>query len=173
MLRSSLLSGAILLLAGSVAFAREWTDSTGKFKQEGDLVDFDGHLVVLKKGSGQLVALAVDKLSKKDQEFLASKPAKEEMKACSECKDRTWTMKNGTTVKGKVLKYGRRDVTITRKDSKLLVNDISWSDLDDWRKYALLQVVSQGEGRNSRRKNRSNLCSSLRKESPWSIPWPE
>ena len=147
MLRSSLLSGAILLLAGSVAIGREWTDSTGKFKQEGDLVDFDGHLVVLKKGSGQLVALAVDKLSKKDQEFLASKPAKEEMKACSECKDRTWTMKNGTTVKGKVLKYGRRDVTITRKDSKLLANDIPWSDLDDWRKYALLQVVSQGEGK--------------------------
>ena len=44
-------------LCSQIAFAREWKDNSGKMSQEADLVDFDLHLVILKKADGSLVAV--------------------------------------------------------------------------------------------------------------------
>ncbi len=62
-----------LLLAVAVsASAREWTDNTGTYKTEADLVEVRGTHVVLKKSNGQIISLPIDRLSKSDQEYLAS-----------------------------------------------------------------------------------------------------
>jgi hypothetical protein len=50
---------------------RTWTDSTGQFQIEAELVKIEDGKVQLKQKNGQLVAIVLDKLSKADQEFLA------------------------------------------------------------------------------------------------------
>lgn len=50
--------------------AREWSDSTGKFKIEADLLDATAESVQLKKPSGEEVVVPLARLSKPDQEFV-------------------------------------------------------------------------------------------------------
>ena len=50
---------------------RTWTDSTGKFQIEAELVKVEDGKVQLKQKDGQLLAIALEKLSKEDQEYLA------------------------------------------------------------------------------------------------------
>lgn len=56
----------------SSAVAREWTDSTGKFKVQADLIRVTDGKVELKKADGSLLKFPLEKLSKLDQEFLKS-----------------------------------------------------------------------------------------------------
>jgi hypothetical protein len=65
--------------------------------------------------------MPLDKLSEKDRAFLSSKEAK---LALSEAdRPQRWTMKNGMTIVGQVVGYGRKDVTIQRRRGKVYVND--------------------------------------------------
>lgn len=52
------------------ALARKWTDSTGNFSLEAELVDFKDGKVRLKRTDGKIITVAFTKLSKPDQEFL-------------------------------------------------------------------------------------------------------
>lgn len=58
---------------GPVAELRTWSDTTGKFQIEATLVSVADGKVQLKKKSGEIVAVPIDKLSKEDQEFLEKK----------------------------------------------------------------------------------------------------
>lgn len=64
---------ALLLCAvvnPSTAFARKWTDSTGKHSREGDFVELkDGH-VWLMQANGENCTIAFEKLSKPDQDYV-------------------------------------------------------------------------------------------------------
>jgi hypothetical protein len=53
-----------------MAFARKWTDSTGKYTVEADFVDFRDDNVRLKKDNGDTISLPIEKLSRDDQEFV-------------------------------------------------------------------------------------------------------
>ncbi len=64
-------AGLLLAVAVSVS-AREWTDNTGTYKTEANLVEVRGNQVVLKKSNGQVISLPIDRLSKSDQEYLES-----------------------------------------------------------------------------------------------------
>jgi hypothetical protein len=59
-------------LAVSFAFARKWTDSTGKYSVEADFVDFNDGKVTLKKENGGTLSISIDKLSQADQEYVKS-----------------------------------------------------------------------------------------------------
>ncbi|WP_425396317.1 SHD1 domain-containing protein [Aeoliella sp.] len=61
---------AILQTAAVRAEMRTWTDITGKFSVEAELVEVKDGKAVLKKTSGENVAVPIEKLSKADQEFL-------------------------------------------------------------------------------------------------------
>jgi mono/diheme cytochrome c family protein len=52
---------------------REWTDVTGKFKVEAELVAVRSGKVFLEKPDGSVITVPLDKLSAGDQEFLKSK----------------------------------------------------------------------------------------------------
>jgi len=52
--------------------AREWTDSTGVFTVEADLVEVAGATVRLKKTDGTIIAVSVKRLSDADQQYLKS-----------------------------------------------------------------------------------------------------
>ena len=49
---------------------RTWTDITGKFKIEAELVDYDGKKVTIKKTDGTETVLPIAKISKTDREYV-------------------------------------------------------------------------------------------------------
>lgn len=51
---------------------RTWTDSTGKYKIKASFVRMEGDKVFIKKEDGKTVSFALDKLSKKDQDYVES-----------------------------------------------------------------------------------------------------
>jgi hypothetical protein len=66
---------AVLVVAvcTPVAWARQWTDATGKHTLEAELVESEYGTVRLKKRNGQIISLRLDKLSHADQEYVRSK----------------------------------------------------------------------------------------------------
>lgn len=59
-------------LAASIAFARKWTDSTGKYSVEAEFVDFMDGKVQLKKENGDPVFIVIERLSLADQAYVKS-----------------------------------------------------------------------------------------------------
>ena len=61
----------ITLLCTTNGLAREWSDSSGKFKIVADLVDASANSVRLKKPEGQIVTVPLARLGQPDQDFVA------------------------------------------------------------------------------------------------------
>jgi hypothetical protein len=49
---------------------RTWTDRTGKFSVEAELIRTDGENVVLRRADGAHVNVPIDRLSDRDRQFL-------------------------------------------------------------------------------------------------------
>lgn len=60
----------LLIAISSVALARTWTDSTGKYRVEAEFVEFTDGNVKLKKTDGNIVSVPASKLSKADQQWV-------------------------------------------------------------------------------------------------------
>ncbi len=67
-----MLAVGLLLLAVWPALARKWTDNTGKYSVEAELVEVKGDKVVLKKSTGSVITMPIARLSKADREYLQS-----------------------------------------------------------------------------------------------------
>lgn len=71
--RQILLTATAVALLGQVVLAREWTDATGKFKTEAELVKVEEGVVFLKKQSdGATIQVPLARLSAADQAYLHS-----------------------------------------------------------------------------------------------------
>jgi hypothetical protein len=68
--RVTLLAALYLAVCAGNGLARTWTDSTGKFKIEAELVDVEDGKVRLKKDDGSIVTVPLIKLSAGDRAFL-------------------------------------------------------------------------------------------------------
>jgi hypothetical protein len=88
----------------------------------------------------------LDKLSEADREYIASQAGKEAIHA-SASKDRNWTMVDGSKVAGRVVEYGQRELTISRKNAQLYVNDRPYSKLPGLHQLAIPMLVSHYENR--------------------------
>lgn len=144
----TLLSACVLLLvcvAPSLA-ARKWSDATGKYTFEGDLVGVNDSTAVIQKADKkkQLVAIKIAQLSQADQEYLKSKEAADVASKASNG-EQTWTMKSGLKVNARVVDYGRKDVTIQRRRGKVYVNDRMFENLSGVQQKVLLRIVSHFE----------------------------
>lgn len=128
----------------AVAEGRTWTDSTGNYHVEADLIGFDDATAVLKKENHQLVAVPLARLSKADQAYLQSKEAAEHSRRSASAMQ-TWTMASGLKVIGKVVDYGRRDVTIQRRRGKVYVNDRLFDNLPQVCQKMLPKIVAHFE----------------------------
>jgi hypothetical protein len=62
----------LMYVAAATAQQRTWTDSTGKFSVEAELVEVKDGKAVLKKTSGKLTTVPVARLSETDQRYLQS-----------------------------------------------------------------------------------------------------
>jgi hypothetical protein len=105
------------------AYPRTWTDATGKYTVEAELVEVTEDDVVLTKSDGKTITVPISKLSKADQEFLQeqSRP-KEEPKAAdepAEDDDSNADLKKKTFEADKKLYFISTDVENPAKSRKL------------------------------------------------------
>jgi hypothetical protein len=140
----SITTALLCLLAAAPATAREWSDSTGHYKIEADLIGFNDTTVVLKKKNHRLVSAQIKLLSDADQKYLASEEAAAEANKLSDSQQ-TWTMKSGLKVIGKVVNYARRDITLQRIRGKIYVNDKLFDNLDGVYQQMVPKIVSHFE----------------------------
>src|SRR4051812_6329121 len=99
MKRSSLVI-VLFLLIPSVVFARVWTDSTGKYSIEADLIAFNDTTVVLQRADHQLGQVPIERLSQADRDYLKTKDASDAMKKVSGAMQ-TWTLQDGLKIVGR------------------------------------------------------------------------
>jgi mono/diheme cytochrome c family protein len=66
---------ALVLLLGHAAPAREWSDATGMFTVEGELVAVRADKIILEKADGVVIGVPLEKLSVADREFVKSQSA--------------------------------------------------------------------------------------------------
>ena len=135
---------ATVVLVPNVTRARVWTDSTGHYTIEADLISFDDKTVVLQRGDHELGAVGIDKLSAKDREYLKSEEA---TKAANQiaAMQQVWTKSDGTKITGQVVEFARRDVTIQRRRGRMYVNDRRFENLPEFYQQMLPEVVSHFE----------------------------
>ncbi|MDZ4780081.1 MAG: SHD1 domain-containing protein [Planctomycetia bacterium] len=133
---------AIFLFAPPSANAREWSDVTGKYKTEAELVAFNHEKVVLKRADKDLLSLPLDKLSQADRDYLETL-SKDEAKNTPE--PQTWTMRDGTKVVGRIVGYARRDVTIQRRRARTYVNDRVFANLPEIYRKMVPKIVAEFE----------------------------
>ena len=62
----------LLLLATQLSWARKWSDTTGKFSVEAELVEVKADKVVLRKAGGSEITVPVARLSQVDRRYLES-----------------------------------------------------------------------------------------------------
>lgn len=127
----------------SVVWGRTWTDSSGHYQVEAELIAFNENQVVLKRSDGHLLVVPIDRLSQNDRDYLQSKEGDEARKAADVVQ--TWTMVSGMKVLGKVVDYARRDVTIQRRRGKIYVNDRVFDNLPELYQKSLPRIVAHFE----------------------------
>lgn len=134
----------ICIGSSGVAFGRIWSNANGAYELEAEVISFNDSMVVLKKPTGELVAIELKDLSAKDQEYVRSQEAQDaERKAADEMQ--TWTAKDGMKVRGRVLAYGRKPLTIQRKLRTVHINDKPFSRLDPLHQKLVLRIMSKLE----------------------------
>jgi hypothetical protein len=110
------------------------------------MIAFNEKTVVLKKKDSSLVSVAIDQLSKADREFLSSKEAADSLQG-SNSTMQTWTMVGGLQVRGDVVDYGRRDITLQRRRGRIYVNDRRFDTLPGVYQAMIPRIVSHFENR--------------------------
>ena len=139
---SMLVALLMVAVAADVAEARTWSDASGQYKVEADLIAFSPTKVVLERTDDkQLISLQMNELSQADQDFLKSKEAEDTTNTLSHTMQ-TWTMASGMKVVGRVVDYGRKQVTIQRQDGKIFVNDRPFDNLPEVYQMMIPKIVA-------------------------------
>ncbi len=138
----SLFAFAIVLFLPNVLWARVWTDSTGKYSIEADLIAFNETTVVLQRADRQLGHVPIEKLSQADRDYLKGKEAGDAMKKVAGA-TQTWTLRTGEKVLGRVVGFARRQVTVQRRRGKIYVNDRLLENLPNIYQVMVPKIVAQ------------------------------
>lgn len=135
---------AALCLPAAAAGARTWTDATGRYTLEADLVAFDGDRVILQREDKHLGEIARDKLSEEDRKYLESKEAEESSDKVLNG-EQLWTMAGGLQIEARIVDFFSRDITVQRRRGKLYVNDRRYDNLPEIYQQILNRVVEHFE----------------------------
>lgn len=118
----------VSLLPTNSAIARIWTDSTGKYTIEANLIAFNEKSVILQREDHQLGQIPIDKLSKADQDYLKGKEASDAVKKVSGAVQ-TWNLRSGEKLVGRVVGYERKQMIVQRRRGNIYVNDRLFDNL--------------------------------------------
>lgn len=120
-MKRSLLVFAFVFIP-SLAVARIWTDATGKYKIEANLIAFNESTVVLERSDHQLGQVPIDKLSQADRDYLKTKEAGDAAKKVSGA-SQTWTLRTGEKLVGRVVGFAQKQIMVQRRRGNIYVND--------------------------------------------------
>jgi hypothetical protein len=143
-IRIALILTLALSAAHSNSSARTWTDATGKYTIEADLIAFDDETVILQRADHELGAVAIEKLSQQDQEYLKSKEADETRGKLTK-QEQTWMLRDGAKLVGRVVDFTQKDLTIQRRRGKIYVNDRLFSNLPEFYQLMIPKIVAHFE----------------------------
>src|SRR4051794_5214720 len=116
------------LLTANIAAARVWTDSSGKYTVEADLIAYNDKTVILERPDHQLGQVPIEQLSQADREYLKSKEASEAAQKVAGA-TQTWTLRNGLKIVGNVVGYARKELVLQRRRGSIYVNDRLFDNL--------------------------------------------
>lgn len=134
----------IALCATGTAAARVWTDSTGQYTLDADLIAFDDRNVVLRRADHELVALPLDTLSEEDLEYLKSSAARDAARDIAENKQ-TWLLRDGTELVGRLVNFVKSEITLQRRRGNIYVNDRRFDNLPEFYQRLIPQIVAHFE----------------------------
>ena len=146
-MKSCRLFGAIalaVLFTPDFAMARLWTDATGQYTVEAELVSFNDEVVVLKRADHEMAAIPIDKLSEGDRKFLATSEAAP-LRADTADAAQTWTLRDGSTIEGRMVDYARRDLTLQRRRGRVFANDRPLQNLPEVYRRIIPMIVAHFE----------------------------
>ncbi len=132
-----------LIITGAV-HARVWSDKTGRFQVDADMIAFNETSVVLKRPTGELLGISVNDLSTSDIEFLRMRETADKAKK-SASEIQTWTSKDGMKMRGRVLAYGRKELVVQRKLGSVTFDGKRFGSIDPLHQKLLLKIVSHLE----------------------------
>ncbi|QDU25521.1 hypothetical protein ETAA8_05900 [Anatilimnocola aggregata] len=144
LIRTCTVIGLLCLAPAAAQAARTWTDSTGHFTLEADLVSMSEDKVVLQRADHELVSLPIKLLSTKDQEFLKSNEALELRKQKLDG-PQTWTLQDGTKLVARAVSYTSRPLSIQRRRGHIFVNDRRFDNLPEFYQRLVPQIVAKLE----------------------------
>lgn len=124
--------------------AREWTDPTGKYALEAELVAADDDTAVLQRADHDLVAIPIDQLSEEDRKYLASDEADAAEDKWTDALQ-TWKLRNGQEIVGRLVDYASRDLTIQRRRRRIYVNDRPLNNLPEFYRQLVPAIVAHFE----------------------------
>jgi hypothetical protein len=146
-MRTHLVASTILLAAAAAtgAQARQWSDASGNYTVEADLIAFDDQKVILQRADRQLASFEVAQLSAGDRDYLATTEARLAAEKMAN-KRQTWTTRGGLQIVGKVVDYVTRQVTLQRRRGNVYVNDRMFDNLPGVYQTIVPQLVAHFEG---------------------------
>lgn len=134
----------VVLLLTQIGQTREWSDASGKFKIQADLLAINDDVVVLKAKDGRLIAVEIGQLSKQDQDFLRSEEAGA-TKLDAKDKDHVWRLQGDRKIIGRVVGYFAQDLVVERRNAKLFVDGTQESDVPETIRSMLPDIVEHFE----------------------------
>lgn len=141
----ALVSFGLVLLGTTTVHARTWKSAVGEYSLQADAIAFNETTVILKKGSGDLVAVELAELCEDDREYVKSKEFGEAIsESLSELQ--TWTSEDGLKIRGRVLAFGRKDLSVYRQRGKVIVNGTPFAKIDPLQQQVVLKALSELEG---------------------------
>jgi hypothetical protein len=132
---------AVVSLIPYVAGARVWTDSTGKYSIEADLIAFNDTTVILQRPDHQLGQVPVEKLSQADRDYLKGKEAGDAAKKVAGA-TQTWTLRTGEKLVGRVVGFAQKQMTVQRRRGNIYVNDRLLDNLPPIYQAIIPKIVS-------------------------------
>jgi hypothetical protein len=140
------LIGLFLMSMGASASlsARTWTDATGRFKVDADLIAINDDVVVLKSKSGRLIAVEIAQLSPGDQDFLRTEEAGTS-KLGAKDKDHVWRLQGDAKLTGSIVGYFAQDLIVERRNAKLFVEGNEEKDVPELLMRMLSRIVEHFE----------------------------
>jgi len=127
--------------------ARQWSDASGRMKIEAEFFAASSTTVVIKKRDGSMVALEIAQLSADDQKFVDEKQvefgaARNDASASPET-TQTRTSVGGFELRGRVIAFGRHDVTIQRIAGLVTVNGTVLRRLNKFYRHITPKIVAK------------------------------
>ncbi|MDZ4659229.1 MAG: SHD1 domain-containing protein [Bythopirellula sp.] len=139
---------ALILIVFAVATgncqARLWSNASGEYTLEAELVMSNEKSVVLKRADHELVAIPLAELSTEDREHLKSQEALDAQKKADE-RQQTLKLTDGTEIVGRIIDFAERDITLRRWRGNFYVNDRKLDNLPKFYQRLLPQVVAHFE----------------------------